>query len=66
MNVSDAEATTIIERHLAMEDKKQDLKRNLFTRLKTAISPRKILMLHAAEREFNRELLRKANDFRRD
>lgn len=66
MNVTDAEATTIIERHFAMEDKKQDLKRNLFTRLKTAISPRKILMLHAAEREFNRELLRKANDFRRD
>ncbi len=66
MNVTDAEATTIIERHLAIEDKKQELKRNLFTRLKTAISPRKILMLHAAEREFNRELLRKANDFRRD
>ncbi len=66
MNVTDAEATTIIEQHLLMEEKKQALKRDLLSRLKTAISPRKILMLHAAEREFNRELLRKAKDLRRD
>ncbi len=65
MSVSDDEATTIIERHFQMEQKKLELKRTLFTRLRTVISPRKILMLHAAEREFNRELLRRANEFRK-
>ncbi|MEO5906325.1 MAG: hypothetical protein ABIQ11_06340, partial [Saprospiraceae bacterium] len=65
-DVTDTEANVIIERHLQMEEKKLELNRKLYTRLRTAISPKKILLLHAAEREFNRELLKRANDFRRD
>jgi hypothetical protein len=64
-NISDDEASKVIEQHLQMETKRIELKRNLLTRLRTVISPRKILMLHAAENEFNRELLRKAQEFRR-
>ena len=64
-NISDEEANKIIDQHLQMEVKRTELKRNLLTRLRTAIPPRKILLLHAAERDFNRELLRKAQEFRR-
>lgn len=66
IDVTDTEANLIIERHLQMEEKKLELNRNLYKRLRTAISPKKILLLHAAEREFNRELLKRANDFRRE
>jgi len=65
MNVTDNEASVIIERHFQMEEKRLELKRTLFSRLRTVIGPRKILMLHAAEKEFNRELLRRANEFRK-
>ena len=61
MNISDDEATTIIERHLQQEQKRFEMKKKLFTELRHVISPRKIILLHAAEMEFNRELLRKAN-----
>ena len=64
-SISDEEANKIIDQHLQMEVKRTELKRNLLTRLRTAIPPRKILLLHAAERDFNRELLRKAQEFRR-
>jgi len=64
-NISDEEATKVIEQHLQMEQKKLDLKKNLISRLHPVLSPRKILLLHAAEMEFNRELLRKAQEFRK-
>ena len=66
MNISDEQAMITIERHLDLEQKRVELKRNLFTKLRNVIGPRKILMLHNAEKEFNRELLRRANEFRRD
>lgn len=66
MNVTDNEATVIIERHFQIEQKRLELKRTLFTRLRTVINPRKILLLHAAEKEFNRQLLRRANEFRKN
>ncbi len=66
MNITDDEATVVIERHLQQEQKKLELKKTLFTRLRSIVTPRKILMLHAAEREFNRELLRRANEFRKN
>jgi hypothetical protein len=64
-NISDEEATKVIEQHLQMEQKRLDMKRNLTTRLKGVISPRQVLMLYAAEMQFNRELLRKAQEFRK-
>lgn len=64
-NISDEEASKVIEQGLQMQQKKLDLNRNLVNRLHNVISPRKILLLHAAEMEFNRELLRKAQEFRK-
>jgi len=64
-NISDEEASRVIDKHMQMEQKRLDLKKNLTTRLKGILSPRKILLLHAAEMEFNRELLRKAQEFRK-
>ena len=66
MNVTNDEANIIIERHLDMEEQKLALKRDLYKRLRGVITPQKILMLHAAEREFNRERLRRAQNFRRE
>lgn len=64
-NISDEDATKVIEQHLQMEQKRLDMKRNLTSRLKGVISPRQVLMLYAAEMQFNRELLRKAQEFRK-
>jgi len=64
MNVSDDEARAIIERHLQQEEKRLEMKRTLFNRLRSVIGARKVLLLQAAEKEFNRELLRKANAVR--
>lgn len=66
INITDAEATVIMERHLEQEQKRIEMKKKLFTKLRTIIGPKKVLMLHAAEKEFNRELLRRANDFRKN
>lgn len=64
-NVTDEEANTIIERHLVMEDKRLQLKKEFIRRLRVILPSRKILMLHAAERDFNKDLLRRANEIRR-
>jgi hypothetical protein len=37
----------------------------LFTRLRTVVSARKVLMLQRAENDFNRELLRKVQEQRK-
>jgi hypothetical protein len=61
MNITDDEATVIIEKHLQQEQKRLELKKKLYSQLRTVITPRKIILLHTAEMEFNRELLRRAN-----
>lgn len=65
LTMSDQEASALIDKHLLQEQKRIDLKRTLVTRLKSILAPRKILMLHVAENQFNRELLQKAQEFRR-
>jgi hypothetical protein len=65
INVSDQEASALIEKHLQQEQKRLDLKRNLLTRLRTVISPKKVLLLQRAELQFNRELLRRAQELRK-
>ncbi len=61
MTITDDEAKAIIDKHLQQEQKRLDLKRKLFADLQKVISDRKIIMLQMAEREFNRELLRRVN-----
>ena len=63
--ISDDEALKLVDRHLVQEQKKLELKRTLITKLKTIISPRKILLLHVAENAFNRELLRRAQEHKK-
>jgi hypothetical protein len=65
MSVTDEEASSLVEKHLQQEQRRLDLKRNLLTRLRSVIPARKIIMLHVAENAFNRELLRKAQEFRK-
>jgi hypothetical protein len=64
-NISDEEASKLIDRHLLQEQKKLELKRTLLTKLRGIVSPRKILQLHVAENAFNRELLRRAQEHRK-
>jgi hypothetical protein len=64
MNVSEDEARAIIERHLQQEEKRLEMKRTLFNRLRSVVGAKKVLLLQAAEKEFNRELLRRANTVR--
>lgn len=61
MNITDAEANTIIDRHVLQEQKRLDLQKKLIADLRKVISPRKIILLQASEREFNRGLLKRAN-----
>ncbi|MEO6130919.1 MAG: hypothetical protein ABIQ02_03650 [Saprospiraceae bacterium] len=61
MTITDDEANTIIDKHIIQEQRRLDLQKKLIADLRKVISPRKIIMLQAAEREFNRGLLRKAN-----
>ena len=64
-NISDEDAAKLIDKHLQMEQKRLDMKRNLTSRLKGVISSRQTLQLFAAEMQFNRELLKKAQEFRK-
>ena len=66
MNVSDDEANAIIERHLQQEQKRLEMKRSLFNKLRSVVGAKKVLLLQSAEKEFNRELMRKANEVRRE
>ena len=63
MTITDDEANAIIEKHLQQEQKRLELKKKLNNQLRNVISPRKVIMLYAAEMEFNRGLLRKANAY---
>jgi hypothetical protein len=61
MTITDDEANTIIDRHVIQEQKRLDLQKKLIADLRKVISPRKIILLQASEREFNRGLLKRAN-----
>ncbi|MGB4849586.1 MAG: hypothetical protein WBP41_16805 [Saprospiraceae bacterium] len=61
MTITDDDANTIIDRHVIQEQKRLDLQKKLIADLRKVISPRKIILLQASEREFNRGLLKRAN-----
>src|SRR4026208_82997 len=61
MSITDDEATAVIERHLQQEQKRLELKKKLFSQLRNVISSRKIILLQASEREFNRGLLQRVS-----
>ena len=63
--LTDEEAKVLIEKHLQQEEQKLNLKKSLLTKLSKVVSPTKVVMLQKAEMEFNRELLRKAQEHRK-
>lgn len=62
MNITDDEANVIIDRHVQQEQKRLEMQKKLIVDLRKVISPRKIILLQASEREFNKGLLRKVNE----
>lgn len=64
LSMSEQDANHLIDQHLQREQQRLDMKRNLFTRLRTVIPARKIIQLQVAEIAFNKELLRRVQDFR--
>jgi hypothetical protein len=64
-SMTDDEANALIEKHLKQEEHKLALKRTLLTKLSKVVSPTKVVMLQKVEMEFNRELLRKAQEHKK-
>ena len=60
--ISDAEADRLLEEHIRQEYRKLELRKELVAQLRGVLPSRKILMIPAAEAEFNRELLRRVQD----
>jgi len=56
---SDQEADELIDKMLALDQKRMKAKANLFEDLRTAISPLKIIKLSKAEHEFKKEILKR-------
>ena len=56
-NLSDSEATEIINEILAMKTKELQFRKDLIDNLKGVLSPKKILKLELAEENFKRKLL---------
>ncbi len=64
--ISDAEAKQALTDLLAFEKEQQELKSDLVESLLTAIPAKKILALMKVEREFDRKLLERLREFRKD
>jgi Spy/CpxP family protein refolding chaperone len=60
--MSEAEATTLIDKSLANRQKELDLEKSYSERFKKSIGAVKTVQLHKAEHDFNREVLRKFRD----
>lgn len=57
--LSEKDATSFLDRMVAIEKEMYDTKKAFFTSLKKVISSKKIIKLQMAERDFNRNMLRK-------
>ncbi|MGK0388129.1 MAG: hypothetical protein ACI94Y_000857 [Maribacter sp.] len=62
--MSDAEADVFIENVLETEQKRLDLKKKYYTKMKTAISAKKILGLERSERSFRSEVMKRMKENR--
>ncbi len=63
--LTEAEAAAAIDKDLAAQQKELDLRKKYSSEFRKALNARKTLMLGRAERDFNRELLKRLRD-RRD
>lgn len=63
-DLTEKEAETLLNEMLDIEDQKHQLQRELVTKLSDVISSKKIIRLMRAEREFDRQLLKRLKDMR--
>lgn len=57
-NITEEQAQSLVEKSMQLESEISTAKRNMNKALAKIISARKILKLHKAEKDFNREILR--------
>lgn len=62
---TDEQADQVIQDRFQMEEELLQLKRRFYARLREEISPRKLILLPKAEREFKQDLLRQLRQRRR-
>lgn len=65
-DISEKKASELLERLMAAEEKMHNAKTKLVNDLKSVIPSKKIILLKAAEDEFNRKLLERLKEFKRD
>lgn len=61
-DLTDVEASKLIDTSLAFEEEGLQIKREMNTALKNVISPKKIVLLRKAEYDFKRDLLHRYRD----
>lgn len=61
-NLTDKEATVLLERRLQIEEELLELKRNYIEDLKPILTPKRILKLYSVEHEFKRKMLKGLRD----
>ncbi|WP_353779497.1 sensor of ECF-type sigma factor [Winogradskyella sp. 3972H.M.0a.05] len=64
-DLSEAEAQKILDQFMAVEDKLHEAKKQLVSDLKNVIPPQKIIQLKVTEEAFNKELLNKLREMRK-
>jgi len=63
-NLSDKEATSLIQEHLLIDTKVLEAKKKLYEKLSEILPPKKLIRLFKAEQDFNKELLKQLRERR--
>ena len=63
--ITEKEAIALIDKQIQQEQYKLDMKAKMLAELRTAVPAKKVLMLQPVENMFNKELLRKLQENRR-
>lgn len=63
-NLSEKDATSLIQEHLLIDTKVLEAKKMLYVKLSDVLSPKKIIRLFKAEQDFNKELLKQLRERR--
>lgn len=64
-SITEKEAIALIDKQIQQEQYKLDMKAKMLAELRTAVPAKKVLMLQPVENMFNKELLRKLQENRR-
>ena len=64
-NLTEEEAQKILDQFMAVEDKLHEMKKELVKNLRNVIAPQKIIQLKVSEEAFNKELLNRLKEMRK-